>query len=160
VQTTAKSFQCQECDKRFSRTDLLARHVKVHKGEKPYACHECGKAFLSLAYMNKHMRCVHSGYRPVHCTHCEKGFYNKQALRIHMVTYCFLLHHPKSLSFLLYILRTFTSGNGSPRARQELNYWCMQRTTRVETAIGSNMPIRSNREFYFVSIMKRFEFEF
>ncbi|TYJ55572.1 hypothetical protein B9479_003722 [Cryptococcus floricola] len=57
-----KLFRCRgygECDKVFTRSEHLARHVRKHTGERPFPCH-CGKAFSRLDNLRQHAATVHS----------------------------------------------------------------------------------------------------
>jgi krueppel-like factor 15 len=56
-----KPFQCEwaDCGWRFSRSDELARHVRLHTGLKPFVCAACGKAFARSDHLQKHNR-VHA----------------------------------------------------------------------------------------------------
>ena len=49
-----KCSTCRFCQKIFSAPSLLARHERMHTGEKPYSCDTCGKSFAEKGNMKKH----------------------------------------------------------------------------------------------------------
>ncbi|KAJ7024202.1 hypothetical protein C8F04DRAFT_1132212 [Mycena alexandri] len=62
----AKTFQCRgygECRMVFSRSEHLARHVRKHTGERPFACH-CSKQFSRLDNLRQHAQTVHADKAP------------------------------------------------------------------------------------------------
>ncbi|KAF2500888.1 hypothetical protein BU16DRAFT_614570 [Lophium mytilinum] len=48
------AFQCGTCSQSYTRLDHLARHVRSHTQEKPYACHACEKRFSRVDLLRRH----------------------------------------------------------------------------------------------------------
>lgn len=45
-----------KCDKRFSRTDELTRHIRIHTGQKPFQCLICQRCFSRSDHLTTHKR--------------------------------------------------------------------------------------------------------
>ncbi|XP_061816477.2 uncharacterized protein [Nerophis lumbriciformis] len=71
----AKAFPCsvEGCERRFSRSDELNRHVRVHTGHKPFQCSVCARSFSRSDHLTTHMR-THTGEKPFSCDVCGKCF--------------------------------------------------------------------------------------
>ena len=79
-----KVFQCIHCDKKNSRKNDLARHVRIHNGEDPYKCDVCLKQFNRKGNLTKH-QVVHTGRKSYKCDVCFKYFTEKGSLIKHQV---------------------------------------------------------------------------
>ncbi|KAM4580879.1 zinc finger protein 1035 [Odontesthes bonariensis] len=62
-------LSCHFCGKCFTTASSLKRHEHNHRGERPYHCVECGKAFKKRAHLMGH-RIVHQ--KSIQCTVCKK----------------------------------------------------------------------------------------
>ncbi|XP_034084951.1 zinc finger protein with KRAB and SCAN domains 1-like [Gymnodraco acuticeps] len=51
-----RRHSCQQCDKSFTTSGNLKRHLHIHTGEKPYSCEECGKTFTRSGDLKIHQR--------------------------------------------------------------------------------------------------------
>ncbi|KAK4166950.1 hypothetical protein QBC43DRAFT_312675 [Cladorrhinum sp. PSN259] len=52
--TRPQRFQCDQCGKGFTGGHNLRSHIRAHKGERPYTCSYCEKAFVRNADIKRH----------------------------------------------------------------------------------------------------------
>ncbi|XP_067093091.1 early growth response protein 2b-like [Osmerus mordax] len=70
------------CDRRFSRSDELSRHLRIHTGHKPFQCRICMRSFSRSDHLTTHIR-THTGEKPFTCDHCGRKFARSDERRRH-----------------------------------------------------------------------------
>ncbi|XP_015792780.1 transcription factor IIIA [Tetranychus urticae] len=93
-----KLFHCSfdECGASFPSAFRLQRHIRAHKGERPFICdiEGCDKSFTCRSYLNKHKKRPHNveedftttkkREKRYNCESCFKEFKDKFLWKIHL----------------------------------------------------------------------------
>ncbi|XP_048842191.1 zinc finger protein 708-like [Brienomyrus brachyistius] len=71
-------YSCLQCLYGTNRSDSLACHMRIHTGEKPYECPDCGCAFRNRSKLN-----LHRHPKTLQCDICEYATNRLDYLKIH-----------------------------------------------------------------------------
>lgn len=75
--------QCPICGLAANATNLRA-HMRVHTGEKPFACTECDYTFRTMPQLRVHQSAIHLGEKKYECKICGKRLGYKFSFDAHM----------------------------------------------------------------------------
>ena len=110
-----KPFQCNSCQKCFSRPHSLREHVKIHNGIKPFQCEHCSKDFRTSKEWTQHVR-IHTGERPFECKICKKTFVRSQGLKEHETV------HTKEKPYQCKVCEKSFTTNSTLRTHKQKHY--------------------------------------
>ncbi|XP_021548614.1 zinc finger protein 467 [Neomonachus schauinslandi] len=77
-----RPFACAQCGRRFGSRPNLVAHSRAHSGARPFACAQCGRRFSRKSHLGRH-QAVHTGSRPHACAVCARSFSSKTNLVRH-----------------------------------------------------------------------------
>ena len=94
---------CSVCGKKFRRPYQLKIHSRIHTGEEPYVCTDCGKSFKTRSALNEHIKVFHMNKKPYTCNYCQRQFVHCSQFKTHLITRMLVL------TAVMYVIDSFTN---------------------------------------------------
>uniref|UniRef100_A0A1B0D247 Uncharacterized protein n=1 Tax=Phlebotomus papatasi TaxID=29031 RepID=A0A1B0D247_PHLPP len=79
-----KTYECEECNKKYLCQNSFMIHMDKHKNIQRYECYQCDKKFAHWIQKRKHVYKVHLKTAFCECNECGKGFYKIYDLKQHI----------------------------------------------------------------------------
>lgn len=89
--THVSQYRCNRCDRGFTTSGNLKRHVlnfhvEQRNGPTKFICPHCQKAYSRLDYLNQHVKAVHELVNKYPCDQCNKSYTQKGSLTRHVTS--------------------------------------------------------------------------
>ena len=82
ISSDAKSTECPECGKEFTKKSSMVAHYRsIHEGIK-YPCNQCDSQFTQQGHLQTHIQSIHEGIK-YSCNQCEYQANRKDTLQNH-----------------------------------------------------------------------------
>jgi uncharacterized Zn-finger protein len=66
-----RPFACEHCGSKFNQSSNLQDYLRRYCGNKPWTCNPCGERLVLKQELIQHLR-VHTGEKPFECEVCHK----------------------------------------------------------------------------------------
>ncbi len=83
IKQEGRHSMCDQCEKVFSSSWHLKRHIQTAHSGNYFACEMCTKSFKSTVHLVNHVRKIHVRLK-ISCDHCSQEFDKRMQLRKHL----------------------------------------------------------------------------